>query len=591
MRYVLFKKCLAVLSVLVLTATGLWAAGEEEGTAAVAADKKYVTDPTTGEVVVAPEYGGTLTFAKNSWPPNTDTLAGGRSASQWVFGVLDKPAVADWGINRDTYPFHMSWPPIEFLKGSLVERWEQTDDLTIIFHVREGVHWHDKEPMNGREFTADDVVFNYHRMLGLGSGFTEPSPQLTSQLAPIKVASVAATDKYTVVFKLKEPNIGALQGLVDDETAYMYPPDVIKQHGDATDWKVLVGTGPFELTDMVEESSATWIKNPDYWGTDEKYPENRLPYIDELRALMIPEVTTLISAIRTRKVDISHKMNAIDQVVSLQQTSPEIKVITAVPFRSAGSYGMNVQKKPFNDIRVRKALQMALDLETIGATFFKGFGLMTPFGKTRMPRQYVPFVEWPDEVKEVFTYDPEGAEALLDEAGYPRGPDGIRFKSGLIIHPSIPVGHAELASGFWREIGVDVEIEVLASGAEWTPIHAARDYEMILTTTAVLAIQYNAFYSGYTWNSANTQDQWYDAKVEAADKAASREEFEALAREMDMHSVDKFWNIWGGMPPDFYLEQPWVIGYSGELNLGSGQYWLQYSRMWIDSALKKEMGY
>ena len=62
MRYVLFKKCLAVLSVLVLTATGLWAAGEEEGSTATVADKKYVTDPTTGKVVVAPEYGGTLTF-------------------------------------------------------------------------------------------------------------------------------------------------------------------------------------------------------------------------------------------------------------------------------------------------------------------------------------------------------------------------------------------------------------------------------------------------------------------------------------------------------------------------------------------------
>ena len=61
MRYVPFRKCLAVLSVLVLTATGLWAAGEEEGSTATAADKKYVTDPTTGKVVSAPEYGGTLT--------------------------------------------------------------------------------------------------------------------------------------------------------------------------------------------------------------------------------------------------------------------------------------------------------------------------------------------------------------------------------------------------------------------------------------------------------------------------------------------------------------------------------------------------
>ena len=200
---------------------------------AVGADKMMVKDPATGEMVSAPEYGGSLTFTKRQWPANTDTLAGGRWASQLVFAVLDKPSVADWGINRDSYALHMPWPPIDFLRGALVEQWVQPDTLTIIFYLRKGVHWHDKAPMNGREFTADDMVFNFHRMLGLGSGFTEPSPQLTAQLAPIKVESVTARDKYTVIFKLKEPHVGALQGLVDDETAYMYPPEVIKQHGDA----------------------------------------------------------------------------------------------------------------------------------------------------------------------------------------------------------------------------------------------------------------------------------------------------------------------------------------------------------------------
>ena len=590
MRYVLFKKCLAVLSVLVLTATGLWAAGEEEGTAAAAADKKYVTDPTTGEVVLAPEYGGTLTFTKNSWPANTDTLAGGRWASQLVFAVLDKPAIADWAINRDIYALHMPWPPIDFLRGSLVERWEQTDDLTIIFHVREGVHWHDKAPMNGRELTADDIVFNYHRMLGLGSGFTEPSPQLTAQLAPIKVESVAATDNYTVVFKLSEPSIGALLGLVDDETAYMYPPEVIKEHGDANDWKVLVGTGPFELVDVVEESSATWTKNPDYWGYDEKYPENRLPYVDELRALMMPEVATMISAIRTRKVDISARMSGIvNQTHSLQQTNPEIQAFT-VYFRSQESFGVNVQKKPFDDIRVRKALQMALDLETANSAYFKGLAEMTPVGRSRFPGQFVPFEEWPEEVKNVFTYDPEGAEALLDEAGYPRGSDGIRFKTTLKWIESFDVGYAELAIGFWREIGVDVEL-LLISGAEYTPVTGDRDYEMVTSITANLSPGYIHYYSGFNWNQANPQDPWYDAKVEAAEAASSREELHALAREMDLYANARFWSIWGGMAPQLVLAQPWVTGYNSELNLGSGQYWLQYSRMWIDSALKREMGH
>ena len=556
---------------------------------AVGADKMMVKDPTTGKMVTAPEYGGSLTFSKRGWPANTDTLAGGRWASQLVFAVLDKPSVADWGINRDTFALHMPWPPIDFLRGSLVEQWVQPDALTIIFHLRRGVHWHDKAPMNGREFTADDMVFNFHRMLGLGSGFTEPSPQLTAQLAPIKVESVTARDKYTVIFKLKEPHVGALQGLVDDETAYMYPPEVIKQHGDAKDWKVLVGTGPFELTDVVTESSATWTRNPNYWGFDEKFPENRLPYVDELRALYLPEVETLISAIRTRKVDIGHRMSGVDQAISLQQTNPEIQVFTLF-FRSNESFSGNVQMKPFDDIRVRKALQMALDLETANKAYFHGLAEMTPFGKTRHPRQFVPFAEWPEEVKKVFTYDPEGAEALLDEAGYPRGSDGIRFKTVLKFLEPFNVGYAELATGFWREIGVDVKIELISGATFNSTVTKDRDFEMVVSITANLSSCFHCYSSGFQWNSANAQDPWVDAKVEAAQKAASRQEMEAIASELDMYGIEKFWTIWGGMGPGLVLAQPWVNGYSSELNLGSGQYWLQYSRMWIDSALKKEMG-
>ena len=66
---------------------------------------------------------------------------------------------------------------------------------------------------------------------------------------------------------------------------WIYPPEVIQQHGDMQDWRNLVGTGPMELTDFVDGSSLTYTKYPNYWGFDEKYPENRLPYVDEIVGL------------------------------------------------------------------------------------------------------------------------------------------------------------------------------------------------------------------------------------------------------------------------------------------------------------------
>ena len=117
--------------------------------------------------------------------------------------------------------------PLFALKGHLAESWETPDQLTIIFHIRQGVHWHDKAPMNGRALTAEDVVFNFHRLTGLGSGFTEPSPH-TADITAVPFESIAATDKNTVVFKLKRPSPTALLTILDSPYVFIQPPEVIK---------------------------------------------------------------------------------------------------------------------------------------------------------------------------------------------------------------------------------------------------------------------------------------------------------------------------------------------------------------------------
>ena len=246
---------------------------------------KYVTDPTTGKVVTAPEYGGTITSAVKEARMSPDIMFS-RAGAVTVRGFLEKPSFVNRGIDRAEFPFVGQTAPPFALKGALAESWETPDDTTVILHIRKGVHWHDKPPMNGRELTAQDIEYNYHRLLGnklTGTEFSEAEPSAyIEQLASVSFESITATDKWTVVFELKEPHLGALAAILDDWGVYIYPPEVIKEHGDANDWRTLVGTGPFMLTDWVDGSSLTWTKNPDYWGYDEKYPQNRLPYVDEL---------------------------------------------------------------------------------------------------------------------------------------------------------------------------------------------------------------------------------------------------------------------------------------------------------------------
>ena len=452
--------------------------------------------------------------------------------------------------------------------------------------------------MNGRELTAQDIEYNYHRILGLGSGFTERSEHAQSWKG-VQVESIEATDKWTVVFKLTQLNVGALAVILDGDIDYIYPPEVIKEHGDVTDWRNLVGTGPMMLTDWTEGSSITWEKNPDYWGYDEKYPANRLPYIDQLRALIMPEVATQLAALRTGRVDYigpigGTQMNTVDQVDSLQRTNPELVIL---PFtgRSNNGFGMNVQLPHFSGIRVRKAMQMALNLEEINNAYHKGYADMIPQGQSNRSFSccVTQFEDWPEDVKKVFDYDPEGAEALLDEAGYPRGADGIRFKTELMHLDRYDLNYVELAVSYWNKIGIDVEIDV-PPVANCVARRSERDFEMMSAEAAnrwfPLAVQ-TRYTTASCCNSSNVNDPWYEAKYEEGTAATTIEEQNRIVGELNQYAIEKFWTIWGGIGPQYVAIQPWVIGYNGELMLSVNQYNTVFTRLWIDSELKKAMGH
>ena len=483
--------------------------------------KNYVTDPSTGKVVTAPEYGGTLTFARKESPAGPDTVISGIGASAYGASVSEKLAMGDWATPRDKFDFQFLNVPTN-TNGALAESWSQPDPLTYIVKVRQGVRWHDKSPMNGRELTAQDVEFNFHRQLGIGSGFTEPAETLTYGFMwpGVKVESVTATDKSTVVFKLQEPALTILHAILNEIGGFIYPPEVIQEHGDANDWRNLVGTGPMMLTDWVEGSSWTWDKNPNYWGYDEKYPENRLPYVDHLRALVMTEPATRLAGLRTGQLDLSGfgQLSTLDQVESLQKTNPGIRIWPNAG-ASIHSVGLNVQVEPFDDIRVRKALQMAINLEEINNAYYKGYAEIIPQGQLSrfVSEAVIQFEDWPEDVKKVFDYDPEAAEALLDEAGYKRGADGVRFKTDIMHYAPRDLNYTQLLLSYWKKIGVDVEIDV-QERAGFGPRRASRDFRMMMAGESAGKVSALGWAGGIRylaetqWNSSNVNDPWYEAK-------------------------------------------------------------------------------
>ena len=596
------KKASTIVSIALafaLLATAAFAGPASEGEAAAATtEQEMVRDPSTGEMVKAPQYGGQLVFSYNVEPPHLDSWWGSVHFRPVIL-VLEKLGMVDWATPRDEYGFNHGWyDPIEVVKPHLAESYETPDPLTIIFKIREGIHWHDKAPMNGREFTADDVVFNYHRFTGLGSGFTEATPYAGS-ITSLPIESIEATDRYTVVVKLKQPSFNALANLLynSHEGGWMYPPEVIKEHGNAQDWKNLVGTGPYELADWVEGSAITYTKNPNYWAFDEKYPDNLLPYADGIKVLFMTDKATEMAALRTGKLALVEALG-VDDAESVQRTNPELVMTTAIFGKSKTSYAMDVRQPPFDDIRVRQAMQLAIDVETINQSLYGGLGLAKPQGiiGSGVLGFHTPFEEWPEEVKANYGYDPDRAEKLLDEAGYPRGSDGTRFKTTVHIDDNRgDPEYTQVAKDYWAQIGVDVKInltDVPTLSSHWNN-HTYEGMALGERGTDCCPLVYIRIqaYSNANWNMSGAQDPEYDAIVEAAESAATREEMQRLVREADRYYIKQQWEVWGPRPPQYQFTQPWLGGYNGEYSLGGGQYWTIWARLWIDQELKESMGH
>ena len=313
----------------------------------------------------------------------------------------------------------------------------------------------------------------------------------------------------------------------------------------------------------------------------------------------MPEAATYLSALRTGQLDYIGalsltQLRTIDQLESLQRTNPEIKTYPFY-FRSNDSFELDIRKPPFDDINVRHAMQLALNNETSAATLWSGQADPTPFGLIGNKGYYIPFDEWPAEVKQWYRYDPEAAEKLLDEAGYPRGADGVRFK---VTHdhryPNYDLGYAEIAAGYWTDIGVDVKIDVLDE-ASGSATRRNRTWEGLIfhllgSNNPPLSEVRNMVHSSGT-DLHGIRYPELDALIEAAEATTSEEEQQRLVKEVDMHTMENHWWIWGPKAGKYMAIQPWVEGYSGEVHFG-GQHRLPIlARLWIDQDLKKEMGF
>ncbi len=553
------------------------------------------------KLIEKPKYGGT--FIENR---STVILAWDEAyQAPWTLSTNlwqtnDNLLILDWKRGPEgTGELQLVFPDYfspKFIVGQLAESWELADATTLIFHIRKGVRYglnpksEASRLMNGREFTADDVVFNIKRIY-----FDIPTSTMYGMLGTSRPIEVSAKDKYTVVVKAPPGKVGETFDSLGGMTK-MFPPEVIKKYGDMNKWENVVGTGPFFLADYVPMSSATWVRNPNYWEKDPFFTENQLPYYDTFKTLIITDASTRLAALRTHKIDIDNGLPSPEDAKLLMKSNPELKYLRYYS-GTCNTMGFRMDKPelPFKDIRVRKALIMAVNNQEILDTYYGGDGYILNYKVAPIPEflangWHTPYEQLPPEIKEIYTYNPVKAKQLLTEAGYPNG-----FKTEVVVSASSPenIDRALMVKEYWRKnLNVELLLDIKEFGTFMSMYQRKTMNEMLFLGRAG---QPRSMYmcrkdNMYNWGKVDDPkvEQYYNDITAAYFEP---EKVDKLMKEMNLYVLGQAYYYFPPTPNLYRFWMPWVKGWSGESQMGPYQGLAGLKYGWIDQTLKKSMGY
>src|SRR5215475_13307566 len=273
-------------------------------------------------------------------------------------------------------------PGTFIVEPHLAERWEVLDDTTYVFHLRQGVKWHNKPPVNGRELVAEDVKFTFDRFL------TEKGNANRYMLEPVD--RIEVVDRYTVKFLLKEPFVWLVNMLANPLSMWIIPPEVVEKYGDLKKAEHAIGTGPFLLERYEPNVKTVFKRNPDYFLPGQ-------PYVDGVEWLIVDDASAGLAMYRTGQLDAGpwHWWSVRQQDLdALKKTHPHLKYQDFLSIVNSAIY-MRTDQAPFNDVRVRRAISHAIDRQgIIDAVIVRG--AVTPAISRGLP-------EWSPRIDELGT--------------------------------------------------------------------------------------------------------------------------------------------------------------------------------------------
>jgi peptide/nickel transport system substrate-binding protein len=457
-------------------------------------------------------------------------------------------------------------PGTFIVEPDLAERWEAPDDTTYVFHLRQGVRWHHKPPVNGRELVAEDVKLTYDRFL------TEKGNANRYMLD--SVDRVEVVDRYTVKFLLKEPYVWLVNALAYPWSTWIIAPEVVEQYGDLKKPETAIGTGPFLLERYEPNVKTIFKRNPDYYRDGQ-------PYVEGVEWLVLDDESTGLAMYRTGQIDCgpgpfwSVRQQDLE---ALKKTHPKL-IYQDFLSNVTGAIFMRTDQPPCNDVRVRRAISQAIDRQGLVEAVW-GRGEPTPAVARGLVEWSLP-VDRLGEGAKYYRYDPQEARRLLAEAGFPQG-----FKTQLTVSNGYGrdlLDDAQLIQQHLKDVGIETELKIQEYGA-YVATTAQGKFEGLVRGPFGIAWEpdsplYRAYASDSSWNIGHVNDAKITAMLKEQRRTKDLEARKQLIFAIQRYAAEQQYYVYTNSIMLTGSWQPYVKNFTPNLSFDYGG---RAAALWLD---------
>ena len=449
------------------------------------------------------------------------------------------------------------------LKGDLAESWQGSPDQRVwTFKLRQGVKWQNVAPLKGRELTAADVKYCFEAYA------KEGVQTFTFQ----EIEGMETPDRHTLRIHLRTPNSLFPQNIAEP-VAIVFAREVLEEDGDLK--KRLIGTGPYILKEHTRKVRVVLQRNPDYFDTPR-------PYVDEYVILSTPDAATRTAAFRSGQSDFLVLLSP-SEVEAVRKSNPTA-VVQSLPSPLA-PFGVALaqDRPPFNDVRVRRALSMAIDRQQQVDTVFEGHAILG-WG--------VPHIYYQDtkptaaQLGPYWQYRPAEARRLLAEAGHPNG-----FETTLFYYEYFPQMTSQVQlvqQDLRRNLNINVKITKLDYTTYYGRYVEGKWDGMAWGFQSGHAVglderTYAFMHSKSTKNFFKVNDPVIDELTVKLRQASDRADQRAITRRIVDREHDQVLRMWMPYGTVFLVYQPHLRNMAGGVLRGSVGYGSPtIARLWLD---------